>query len=88
VLDAKADTLRFYGAVAGVVGPRLDKKPDTLHPTHRLMVTLKDGRKTTFLYDARTGQITETEGKDKEIVQVGAALRAWLNPVPPVTAKR
>jgi len=88
VLDGKADTLRFYGAVSGVVGPRLDKKPEPLHPTHRLIVTLEDGRKTTLLYGARTGQITGTEGKDKEIVQAGSAFRAWLNPLPLITVKR
>ena len=82
-LDLGKNKLRFYGLVSGITGPippAENQKPLTFKATHRLTATLADGKTTIYLYDASNGRITTEDGAG-DIVQAGAALRAWLSPV-------
>lgn len=78
ILDSAKDPLRFYGAVAGVVG-KPGKKPSGFAPTHRLFVYSEaaQARPVTLEMDARSGLLANENG---ETVKASPGLWAWLRP--------
>lgn len=70
--------LPFYGALADLTPWPPGRPAPPLRATHRLGITLKDGRTDLWDYDARNGTI----GRSKKVIaRAGVSLRQWVSPV-------
>lgn len=76
-LDAKADPLKFYGALSLLRLLRPEDKTAKCVPTHRLTAEVAGGKQAAFEYDAKTGLIADSAGA---VAQAGPLLMALLNP--------